>query len=390
MKTMPNFLLFIITLALLAACTPIPTPTTLPITTTTATSAPSFSQIPINNTPAPSTTPIFATNTPEPSPTPLPHYEINDPAIWPQEMQDYWNGGDEQWSNPALSAEFDAFILQERRENVAENGIAGVETMSDQEILYQYMRLGQEHGGELLTFSPTELRDMNYRTLNRYVTHYAHSDNTTGNYMFYEGIYLGVVPGNGVMDINLYNDTVSRQGNFRNIINGLNIFGVEQNDLMPGYYGFVGDGAARFRLPGGVSPEVSQGLLGHVFHNNEHFFLPTIVSFQEVPLNAGDLIVNGNEKLVPLEQNDAIRYSRAELAHNPGGISAQPLTEVELISLIGNKITFRSDSFLVSGLGVTSYFPHGLGLQGATTDVRVITANDGVIWSGQTVWPWSL
>lgn len=336
-----------------------------------------------------STQEIQPSSTPEPTATTVPHYDIHVLSTWPQEMQDYWNGGNDLWSDPSKTPEFDAFIQQSRRDYLLENGIQQVAEMSAQDLFNEYIRLGQEYGGVLLTFTTTELRELNYGALNRYITHYAHSDTTSGNYIFYDGIYLGVVPGNGVMDLTLFNDSIARHGNFRNIINGLNVLGVTQNDLMPGYYGFVGDGAARFRLPG-IDPGVAQGILGHIYLNDQDIWLPAIISFQDVPIRQGDLIVDANEIFHPINHDDFIRYSRVTLPYNPGRTDTPPITEPDVINLIGKKITFRSDSSLRSDTGVTAYFPFNLGLQGATADIHILDPiGDAAIYSGLSNWPWN-
>lgn len=99
------------------------------------------------------------TNIPEPSPTVRPHYDINDPATWPQEMQDYFNRAPEEWNNPTrqyVSTEvFDQFIQQSRCDFLSELGIDGVEGMSQEELFTEYVKWGMENR-QAITLSPLE------------------------------------------------------------------------------------------------------------------------------------------------------------------------------------------------------------------------------------------
>jgi len=110
------------------------------------------------STPEPSPT-VQPTATPEPSPTERPRFDINDPATWPQEMQDYFNRAPEEWNNPTrqyVSNEvFDQFIQQARRDFLSELGIDGVAGMNDQDTFTEYVRWGMENR-QKLTLSPLE------------------------------------------------------------------------------------------------------------------------------------------------------------------------------------------------------------------------------------------
>ncbi len=383
MKTIPTVVSLLITLALLAACASISQPTTLPETTVSSLPAHSSTLIPATNTPAPSSTPIPATSTPEPSPTPRPHYEINDPATWPQDMQDYWNQGNNQWENAALTAGFDTFILQTRRNYLAENGVADVETMSDQDIFYQYIRLGQEHRGEPLTLTPSELRMMNNNAMNRNSAQFAYWEGVNPR-IVHDGIWVDQAA-SGIMQDSWYNRWFGPpQSPLRDSLDSvtLQVFGASQVEQLASFDGVIGDAASTFRLPG-VDSTQAQGLLVHIFRDEGHSWLPLVVHFQDITLQPGDKIVNGMGEIVDVTTSLIIPASRSSFnrANHENDLTSELLRQ-----LIGSKIHAGIDI----ATGAFGYFPYNLGLLGTNSDIRIINMDNAPgIYSGSPIWPWN-
>ena len=367
---------------LLAACSPVPAATIAPTTAPILPSAtPPPSQTP--TTTASPTLPPTATPTPEPSPTPRPHYDLHDMSTWPEEMQNYWTGGIETWTDPALTAEFDAFVQQSRRDFLAQNGVENAASLSDLEAFYQYLRIGIEQKA-ITQFSITELRTMNQDAFNAYTAHIAYYEETQPR-IVHDGI--SVMHSEGMRTQSEYDQwfgdpNSSLRDVHLSVTSVRNVFGSDQAGIVNRYDGIIGDAAAVFRLPG-IEPEQAVGILVHTNLGSDHNWTPLVVHFQDLVLEPGSLLVNGMHEIVESTSRIIIPASRSSWDRRD---TASILTLSQLMQYLGQKTHCGIDY----GDGVYGYFPYGLGLQGANSEIRVLNMDNAPgTYSGVPDWPWN-
>lgn len=296
------------------------------------------------------------TNTPEPSPTTRPHYEINDPATWPQEMQDYFNRAPEEWNNQVhsyMSDEvFNTQLIQMRRDFIQGIGLKNDESMGEYELFIQYLKWGQDNK-QLLTLSPEELRTMLTDPNNEGVA-YKHIFPDNSGMVMYEGLFAMI----GIQD----NDTLF-QNRINNVLNSemnLTIFGV--NALVHrGYYrGVRGDQIGAFRLPG-VDPSAGVGVLVHYINDSGiDCYMPLIAHFIDLQVNKGDIVVVGGNIGGP--SHSPVEAVMAASHVNPSGRSdMRSITLEEIVNNLGNKVTIYADTQKMGEF--EEFFPWGFGLE---------------------------
>jgi hypothetical protein len=305
---------------------------------------------------------------------------------WPQEMRAYWMGGNQEWTDQALTAEFDAFIQQARRDFLTQNGVENAASLSDLEAFYQYLRIETEQKNMIMQFTITELQTMNQDALNIHTAHFAYYEETQPR-ITHDGIWADP-PGGGIKTKAWYDQWVGNPNSHLRSDNLTaesvirNIFGSNQAEMLDRYDGIIGDAAAVFRLPG-IDPEQAVGILVHTSVGSDHNWLPLIVHFQDLILAPGSMIVNGMHEIVEVTSPTSIPASHTTFDPAPG---ADNLTLASTMQLVGQKVHCGTDY----RNGIFAYFPYGFGLQGANSEIHVLNPDNAPgTYSGAPEWPWN-
>jgi hypothetical protein len=309
-------------------------------------------------------------------------YEINDPTTWPQEMQDYFNGGVNLWSNPESTAGFEEFIQQTRRDLLTQNGVSTIENMNEEQVFNEYLKWGSEHPATPLVFSIQEIKDMILDSLQRDTAIFSYQDGS----LLQNGIYADFFPtGPMVLDQYMrYSSTIEkRQTAFANTIS-IDVLNTELTTLLPSYYGAYGDLIARFRLPGGIDPNIAEGILVHFYLNDEHRYLPLIISYEPIGIPSYSVIVNGFENVMQLSSPEVMLPIRSSLV--PENEDATNLSPTDIENLIGKRAHFRYDRALASGYTPCLIFPFNLGIPNTSV---ILPLEEGIDFTEPTVFPWS-
>lgn len=275
---------------------------------------------------------------------------LHDMSTWPEDMRDYWTGGNTAWADTARSEEFNAFVQGLRAD-------MGFQSLGD------YMRYGQEHPEEILVFTTDELRQFIADSLGRQNAIFACNDE---NGKIQNGIYADVNP-SGRMTYEHYIEYYTTPEGRAIATTGitLNILGRDVEDLTPSFQGAIGDVVARFQLPGGIDPAVSEGIIMHFHLDGQHRYLPLIINYQPVQLPAGSLFI-----YVP---EDILQYTTEPLEITPVRSSLLPdddhasdLSPQQIQALVGTRV-HAIHNRSIDGILYFSIFPYGLGIQ--TTSV---------------------
>jgi hypothetical protein len=161
----------------------------------------------------------------------------------------------------------------------------------------------------------------------------------------------------------------------------IDVLGRNTSDIVPSFKGVYGDVVARFKLPGGIDPAQSEGILVHMHLNGEHRFLPLIVSYVPVVLPQGStIIISGNgTEVIQTSQDLTITPIRSGLLPNSDG--SGNLQPADVQAMVGGRIHARHDFGIYPQDHVyLSLFPYGLGIQN-TSVIEVIPPEWGAMFS---------
>lgn len=243
---------------------------------------------------------------------------------------------------------FNTQLIQMRRDFLRTNGVANAETMSEQQLIIQYLKWGQENN-QILILSPIELRNMVSdqnnvgATYNKVVNHRTSS---------IEGLFLNA---------KLQDNNASFQTNRERLLNwrfNVKIFGQDTTVARYFYMGAMGDEIGLFQLPG-INPNEGIGILVHyVNESGRHCYMPVITHFNQLEVHIGDLVVRDID-IVSSPVNSIM-----DGAHlNPRGrTDMTPLLLNNLVNNLGLKITVYPDTDIRNEFWET--FPWQLGLEG--------------------------
>ncbi len=321
-------------------------------------------------------------------------YDIQSPESWPEEMRAYANRPTDSWGMPdnpdyVTDAEYDAFLKEARRTFIGKQGV-DVENLTDEQILYQYMKWGMENKA-VLEFSPAELSAWNQDFLGYYTSPVVYR---ADDGKIYDG--LGADVRNPFLTEEQYNkwckDEEARRDFDMNkppFIHNLSVFGRSQ-EVITQTGDFLGDSIALFRLPG-VSTDKAVGQLIHTYRDGKHQFIPLAVNFEELSLSIGTYVVGslpidgGAQSVFPYNSDVEmlIRYARGTFAYKQVG--TVPYTLSDMQSMLGRKTINACDrGEEKSGKLISVYYPFNLGIPG----VNVIYPYDGTKAISAPVWPW--
>jgi hypothetical protein len=250
-------------------------------------------------------------------------------------MRAYYQRDPSEWNNPTQEymsdSEFHSGLITMRRAFLTEQGVTEAETMSEQELFYDYVRWGMENK-QILTLSPHELRAMLADPANVAV---AYKEINGSERIVHEGLcsLCGLqtnMPGSQFQEL-------LQQWQETRIT--FPVFGAQITLPRMAYKGFIGNQAGLFRLPG-VEPEQGVGILGHWNPNpGQHAWIPLATHFSEHQYYIGDISLSDDAVWIIQYDVTMVGAHTGPLGNESGWLVLQ-----QLIDNIGQKIHAMPDA----------------------------------------------
>lgn len=294
---------------------------------------------------------ITSTQLPKATPTISPFYDIQDISDWPQEMQDYFMRLPEEWDQPnhqyPSDTEFQEFVTSARRDFLTKHLSTDLSPFTDHEVLLTYIKWGNQNK-QIIILTPLEIRGMLTDKENADPSYSIIIDNSL---TFHEGVFT-------LQHLRTDVDFESLLNQLAELSFSIKVFGEQMVIPRTGYYGFAGDEAALFLIPG-IKPEEGIGILGHWNPApDKHAWLPMVVHFIPYVFSAGDIGIF-NADIVTYETETMMGPAHT----GPRGNEGPLVTLNDLLKNIGQKIQASADYAWIGDFN--GNFPWQLGIEGA-------------------------